>query len=210
MLDDRTVEAFLDQLASSQPTPGGGSAAAVMGATGAALLSMVGNLTAGKKGHEAVDAQVRSLLVESERLRTRLQGLVAEDVAGFESLMAAYRLPKDDDVAKASRAQAIQRGLKAASDAPLACARACAEVIRLSRQVAAIGNRNVISDAGVAVLAADAGLRSAVLNVEVNAGAIGDRDYVERTRSELDALLAEAAPIVDAVVATVRQRMAGG
>ena len=104
MIDDLSTSAFLDALAGGSATPGGGSAAAIMGAMGAALVSMVANLTLGKKGYEAVEPQMRALLVESEALRKRLAAMVAEDVAAFDSLMAAYRLPKGGDDEKATRA----------------------------------------------------------------------------------------------------------
>ena len=91
------VEQFLDQLASSQPTPGGGSAAAVMGAMGAALVSMVANLTVGKKKYAEVEPQVKEVLAESEKLRGQLTAALQEDVAAFDTVMAAYGLPKDTD-----------------------------------------------------------------------------------------------------------------
>ena len=91
------VEGFLDQLASAQPTPGGGSAAAVMGAMGAALVSMVANLTVGKKKYAEVEPQVKDVLAESEKLRAQLTAALQEDVAAFDTVMAAYGLPKDSD-----------------------------------------------------------------------------------------------------------------
>ena len=107
MMTQRSVEAFLDDLASAAPTPGGGSAAAVTGAMGAALISMVCNVTLGKKGQEEAAPEMRAVRDESERLRARLTAMVAEDVAAFDGLMAAYRLPKVTDAEKAHRADAI-------------------------------------------------------------------------------------------------------
>lgn len=201
------VERFLDELATGNATPGGGSAAAIMGAMGAALVSMVCNLTVGKKGHEAAEAPMRELLARSESLRGRLAGMVAEDIAAFDSLMAAYRLPKATDHERAARSAAIQQALRAATEAPLACARACAEVVRLTATAVAHGNVNVISDVGVGVVAAWAALRSAALNVYINAPQIKDRDYTTRALAELDALLAECGPLTERVHDQVRQRM---
>src|SRR5271154_33925 len=100
MITQASVETFLDELASGRPTPGGGSAAAIMGAMGAALVSMVCNVTIGKKGYEAAEAEIRAVLAQSEVLRLRLAAMVAQDVAAFDGLMAAYKLPKLSDEEK--------------------------------------------------------------------------------------------------------------
>ncbi len=206
-IENVSVERFLDELASGNATPGGGSAAAIMGAMGAALVSMVCNLTIGKKGYEAVDAEMRALLARSEALRTKLAGMVAEDIAAFDSLMAAYRLPKASDDEKVRRSAAIQQGLKAATEAPLACARGCAEAVRLAAISVEHGNVNVISDVGVGVVAAHAALRSAALNVHINAPQIKDMDFTARAVAELDALLAECGPLAERVHDRVKARM---
>lgn len=204
---DQPLSGFLDALASSAPTPGGGGAAALMGATGAALLAMVANLTIGKKGLEEVEAEMRGILVEAEQLRAQLTAMIEDDVAAFNTLMASYRLPKDSDEQKAARAAVIQQGLRGATEAPMACARAAAAVVRLSRRTAEIGNRNVISDAGVGVLAAQAALRSAALNVHINAPQINDRGYADATMQELGALLAECGGTSEDVYGLVMQRL---
>ena len=169
MITQLSVQTFLDDLASAAPTPGGGSAAAVMGATAAALVSMVCNVTLGKKGQEAVASDMRALRDECERLRARLTEMVAEDVSAFDGLMAAYRLPKATDDEKSRRSAAIQSTLRDATETPLACARTCAQIVALSRRAAEKGYSGVVSDAGVGVLAAYAALRSAALNVYINA-----------------------------------------
>ncbi len=207
MVKDISAQDFLDALASVRPTPGGGGAAAMMGAMGAALVSMVCNLTIGKKGHEAVEAEMRGLLAASEALRARLADMVAEDAAAFDGLMAAYRLPKDTDEQRAARSAAIQAGLQAATLAPLACARAAAEGVRLAARAVEPGNPNVISDVGVGVLASLAALRSAALNVHINAPQIKDRAFTDRCLTELAGLLAECGPLADQVQARVRARM---
>src|SRR5260221_14144860 len=119
MVIQGSVEKFLDELASGHPTPGGGSAAAIMGAMGAALVSMVCNVTIGKKGYEGVEAEMRAILAESERVRRRLTAMVAEDIAAFDSILAAYMLPKATDEDKAMRAAAIHAGLRRATETPL-------------------------------------------------------------------------------------------
>ena len=189
MIIDQPVHVFLEQLSSKSPTPGGGSAAAIIGAMGAALVGMVCNLTVGKKTYETVEDDMRSTLAAAEELRERLVLLVRADVEAFDQVMAAYALPKDDEAQQQARSSAIQMALKGATDVPLDCARACADVIRISRIAAELGNRNVISDAGVAVLAGYAGLKGAALNVYVNTAAIKDQAFVSEKLSELNALL---------------------
>jgi methenyltetrahydrofolate cyclohydrolase len=207
VITQRSVETFLDELASAAPTPGGGSAAAIIGAMGAALLSMVCNVTLGKKGQEAVESDVKAVRDESERLRARLTAMVAEDIAAFDGLMAAYRLPKASDEEKSRRAEAIQSNLRAATETPLACARACAEVVVLARRVAEKGFAGVISDAGVGVLAANSALRSAALNVYINAPSLKDRAYAAAATTEVETLIERCERESEAVFELVRSRL---
>ena len=207
MVTQSSVEKFLDDLASGNPTPGGGSAAAIMGAMGAALVSMVCNVTLGKKGYEGVEAEMRAILQESERVRRRLTAMVAEDIAAFNGILAGYKMPKSSDAEKAERASAIQAGLRRATEVPLDCARVCAEVIALSRRASEHGYLNVISDGGVGVLAGFTGLRSAALNVYINAPALKDRAFAERATAELEKLVAHCAAESEAVYQIVRDKL---
>lgn len=207
-LQSTSTTAFLDALASGSPTPGGGGAAAMMGAMGAALVSMVAHLTIGKKGFEGVDAEMRALLADSEALRESLTAMVADDAAAFDGLMAAFRKPKISEVDIAARREAIQQGLKLATLAPLQCARAGAEGIRLAARAVERSNPQVISDVGVGVLASWAALQSAALNVRINALQLKDLDFVEQTAREIDAMLAEGAGLTEQVMVRVRERMA--
>jgi formiminotetrahydrofolate cyclodeaminase len=207
MITDSSIEKFLDDLASSNPTPGGGSAAAIMGAMGAALVSMVCNVTIGKKGYEAVEPEMKAVRDESERVRRRLTAMVAEDIAAFDSIMAAYKLPKATEDEKARRAAAIQAGLRRATEAPLDCARVCAEVIALSRRASEHGYLNVISDGGVGVLAGFTALRSAALNVYINAPALKDRAFVAAATAELGRLVETGAVESEAVYSLVRNKL---
>lgn len=207
MITQSSLDKFLDDLASGAPTPGGGSAAAIMGAMGAALVSMVCNVSIGKQGLEAVEPEIKSLREQSEKLRARLAAMVAEDVAAFDALMAAYRLPKASDSDKLRRIEAIQSSLRAATETPLDCARACSAVIDLARRAGEAGYSGVISDAGVAVLAAYAALRSAALNVYINAPSLKDREFAGRVTAEADHLLESGAHRSEAVYALVRGRV---
>jgi len=207
MISKSSVEDFLGNLASGSPTPGGGSAAAIMGAMGAALVSMVCNVTIGKKGYEAAEAEMRAVLAESERLRLRLTAMVAEDVAAFDSLLAGYKLPKTNDEEKSRRVAAIQAGLRRATEVPLDCARVCAEVIALSRRASERGYLGVISDGGVGVLAAYTGLRSAALNVYINAPSLKDRGFAEQAIAELKKLVESCSVESEAVYTLVRNKL---
>jgi methenyltetrahydrofolate cyclohydrolase len=207
MTVNSSLVTFLDDLASERPTPGGGGAAAVSGAIGAALVSMVANLTIGKKNYEAVREDLEAVNAKAEALRAELIRAIEEDIVAFNSVMGAYGLPRATDEEKAKRAASIQAALKDATLAPLRAVKACFDVIRLSAAVAEKGNLNVISDAGVAVLSANAGLRSAALNVFINAKAIKDRDFAEKQIAEVNALLAQAAEITESVYQTVRTKI---
>lgn len=207
MIKDKSIQVFLDELASKASTPGGGSAAAIMGAMGAALLSMVANFTIGKKNYEAVEGEMWALLDAAESLRARLTDLISADVGAFNNVMAAYGMPRESDAEKSARAAAVQAALKTAADVPLECARLSAEVIRLSSAAAAQGNTNVISDAGVAALAAEAALRSAALNVYVNINAIKDRDFMDDRREQLEQILNATAAATEEVYASVKKKL---
>jgi formiminotetrahydrofolate cyclodeaminase len=207
MTANSTIATFLDDLASERPTPGGGGAAAVCGAIGAALVSMVANLTIGKKNYEAVSEDLAAVKAKAEALRAELTGAIEEDVVAFNAVMGAYGLPRASDEEKAQRTAAIQAALKDATLTPLRAVKACFGVIELSAAAAEMGNLNVISDAGVAVLAANAGLRSAALNVFINAKAIKDRDFAETQLAEVNALLSRAAEMTEQVYQTVRTKI---
>ena len=207
MFTEQQLQTFLDQLASSASTPGGGSAAAIMGAMGAALVSMVANLTVGKKKYEEVGEEMQGFLEQSEALRARLTGMIQADVDVFDKVMAAYGMARGTDEEKAQRSEVIQAALKEATDVPLACAQLCADVIELCRPVAEKGNLNVISDAGVAVLAAHAALRSAALNVYINIGGIRDAEFANDRREKLEFVLSGAGVATETVYELVKSKL---
>ena len=206
-IKDTAIEPFLDQLASSAATPGGGSAAAIIGAMGAALVSMVCNLTIGKKKYADVEGEMKDVLAKTEMLRKRLTAMIQDDVKAFDAVMGAYGMPKETDADKAERDKAIQAALKLATDVPLACARAAREVIDLAAIASDKGNLNVVSDAGVGVLAGYAALRSAALNVFTNARMITDKTFAEAKLKELDQLLAGAEGATDKAYAVVKGKV---
>jgi methenyltetrahydrofolate cyclohydrolase len=207
MIKQSAIEKFLDDLASQKATPGGGSAAAIIGAMGAALVAMVCNLTIGKKKYADVEDEMRALLAKAEDLRHRLTGMIEDDVKAFDAVMGAYGMAKETDAEKGAREKAIQAALKQATDVPLRCCHAAREVIDLAAIASAKGNLNVISDAGVAVLAAYAALRSAALNVFTNARMITDKTFAETTLKELNALLAGAEGATEKAYAVVKGKL---
>ncbi|MDP2945707.1 MAG: cyclodeaminase/cyclohydrolase family protein [Atribacterota bacterium] len=187
MLIDKKINNFLDELASNSPTPGGGSVAALAGALGAALISMVGNLTIGKKKYEDVEEDIKKIISSSEKLRYELSQLIEEDVKVFNNFMATYKMPKETEDEKKIRAEKIQESLIKAAKVPLKVAYKCLDILSLSKEVAEKGNINVVSDAGVAVLMAEAALESAIINVKINLRMIKD----EKVRTELSSSIKE-------------------
>jgi formiminotetrahydrofolate cyclodeaminase len=206
-LTDKTVAEFLDALASKNPTPGGGGGAALAGALGAALASMVCNLTLGKEKYAAVQPEIQAMLARTEALRQQLTDLVAADEAAYDVLSAGYRMPKETDEQKRARSTAIQKALISATAPPMEIAAACVGVLELCGPVAEKGNVAAVSDAGVAALLAEAGLRSAGLNVLINLGTIKDEAFVAAARKQLDGLMHGKAAQKEDIVARVIARL---
>ena len=206
-IKDKSIQIFLDQLASKYATPGGGSVSALMGAQSAALISMVCNLTIGKPKYVEVEVEMIALLKQSEVLREKLTSLIKEDIDVFDQLMIAYGLPKETHEEKQLRTDKIQVVLIAATEVPMSCARACAEAIDLSRRAADKGNLGAISDAGAAVMAAYAGLKSAALNVYINTNNIKDEQFVGATLKELDAILKGVELTVEDIYQLVKTKL---
>jgi methenyltetrahydrofolate cyclohydrolase len=182
---DLTLGEFLARLGSADPTPGGGAAAAVVGALGAALVEMTANLTIGKPRLADVQDKAQRIQQRAAELRASLERLGAADSEAFDAVSAAYKLPRTDDAQKAQRAEAIQAALHIAADVPLETARVSAEVVALAEEAAPVLNHAVISDVLVGALLAEAALKSAALNVEINLASMTDARSVERYSAEL-------------------------
>lgn len=187
---------FLERLASKEPVPGGGGAAALGGAIGAALTSMVANLTVGKEKFLSVEGEMIRLAAASKYLRKELLQLVQEDASVFEAFMKCYKMPKATDLEKELRQIKIQEAAKMAAEIPLKIGEKALAVLLLAAEAAELGNPAVITDAAVAALMARAAVRSAVYNVKINLNLISDQDYcsvlVERIAAlEQEALSAE-------------------
>ena len=209
MFTDLSCRQFLDALASKEPVPGGGSGAALAGALGASLVSMVCNLTIGKKGYETVDAPMKDLLARCEALRAELPNLLEADTQAYSAVMAAYRLPKGTEEEKAAREALLQQRFREAANVPLQIAERCGQVVELALPAAKMGNKWAVSDAGVGALLAEAALHSALLNVEINLASIGDADYVAATRLRMQTLQQAAATCKAEVLEIVHRTING-
>jgi len=182
------IDQFLDLLASSNPTPGGGGIAALTGATAAGLISMVCNLTIGKSKYSGVEAEVKALLGQSERLRNRLHQLVDEDARAYGQVMDAFKLPKSTEVEKAARSARMQEATVEASRVPLEIAIECARVVDLAEPAARLTNVQAIGDVAMAAYLAEGALRGAVINIDINLRSIKDREAVKSLLDEAKAL----------------------
>ncbi len=183
-----TVEDFVEQLASANPTPGGGSASALAGAIAAGLVEMACNLTVGREKFRDVEEELKVVLARSGELREQLTAAVEEDTEAYDKVSQAYKLPKGSDEEKGARTAAIQEALRYATEVPLKVAQAAMEVSQLALIALEKSNPNVASDARVARVIADAAREGATANVEINLGSITDGEFVERIREELEGL----------------------
>jgi methenyltetrahydrofolate cyclohydrolase len=169
-----TVDAFLDGMGSRDPTPGGGAAAAAAGAIGAALISMVGRLTQGRRGFEDLEERMGAMVQRADEARAEFLALGDRDAEAFEAVMTAFRLPKETDVERSERAAAIQRGLEGAAAVPLEIARRAVDLMELAEDATAMGNPNASSDGMTAAGMLFASVLGAKANVEINATSLED------------------------------------
>lgn len=187
-LAGRTVSDLLAAFRSSDPTPGGGSAAALAGAVGASLLAMVSSLPKPRASSEKDLEDLRGAGSRCTALALELESLIDRDAEAYDMVVAAYRLPKGSADETATRAAGIQGALTAATEAPLDVMRRCAAALQFAGPVARLGNANAASDVRVAEGMLRAGLAGAAANVEINLGSVKDEAYVQRVRNEARAL----------------------
>lgn len=188
-LSQLSCENFAEELASKKPVPGGGGAAALAGALGVALNSMVANFSKGKKKFIEFETQHEEILKEGERLRTELLAAIQEDADNFEPLSKAYILPSSTEDEKANKQKIMQECLKTANSAPMETLKLAYEGIFLHEKLADISSKSIISDIGVGVQLLKAALNSAYLNVLININSIADEDYVDKNKKEAEKLL---------------------
>ena len=199
---DQTCGAFLDALASRAPTPGGGGASALAGALGAALCTMVGNYTVGKKKYAAVEEDVKALMARAEDIRGRLLAQVDADAAAFEPLSRAYAIPKDDP----DREKVMEQCLRDAAAAPMEILRLSCEAIDLHREMLDKGSVMMLSDVGTGAVLCWGALYGAWLNVKVNTKSMADRAYAGAMNREADQLVNQYWKIAEQVYEAVMGR----
>lgn len=206
-LTQLSCEDFLSQLASKAPAPGGGGAAALVGAAGVALGNMVGNLTTGKKKYSAVEEEILALNARAETLHKRLEALVQADADAFTPLAAAYGLPKETPEQQARKAAVLAEALDGACAVPLDIMDACCEGIRLAADYAEKGSVLAVSDAGCAALFCKAALQASALNVAINTKLMTDRAHAAALDEKAARMLAEYVPLANEVYQSVASRL---
>ncbi|MDN5332650.1 MAG: methenyltetrahydrofolate cyclohydrolase [Tepidanaerobacteraceae bacterium] len=205
MLIEKNVREFVELLSSKEPVPGGGGAAALVGAIGVALGSMVGNLTVGKEKYKDVEAEIIKILESAKSLQAELLALVDEDAKVFGKVAGVYKMPKNTEEEKAKRNEAMEQALKEACRVPIKIMELSYEAIKLHRKLADIGTRLAISDVGVGVLCLKAALLSGRMNVIINLNGIKDEEFIRRTSDYMEKICAEALAIADEAYAKVRE-----
>ena len=198
-----SLSGFVASVASSAPTPGGGSVVAHVGALAAALAQMVAGLTAGRKKYAAVDAEMKQIGLSAAELGNSLAALVDADARSYTAVSEAYKLPKEPADALVRRSAAITEALLGASRVPLDTARACASVAELAATVATKGNTNAVSDAAVAALLAEAACRGAAYNVRINVAALEDKSRGASLAAEAAELVGRTATFAAQAIAAV-------
>lgn len=204
---DQTIDAFMQELSSKAPIPGGGGASALVGALSASLTHMVGALTVGKPKYAAVEAEMVELLKQAEALTNRFLALMDEDAAAFEPLAQAYRLPKETEEEKASKAVQMEAALKSAVQPPLAVMETCEQALPLIAFCAEKGSVVAVSDAGVAASLCRAALEGASLNVFINTQGMQDKAYAEMLNLRARALLSRAGAQAEDIFRAVYKKL---
>jgi formiminotetrahydrofolate cyclodeaminase len=203
------MNAFLERLGSSDPVPGGGSASALTAAMGAALVAMVAELTLGRPGYAEHEATISKLRSDALDRRAELLRLAQRDADAYDAVVRARRMPKESEAERKARSDALGKAMIDAARAPLRAAVVASEVLDLAARIASIGNRNAVSDAGVAALLAAAGLRGALLNVRINLPYLpADEPIRDTAPRDLDHLSALAEKGEQAAMAAVDARLA--
>lgn len=207
MFSEQTLSDFLDVLASKAPTPGGGSVSALSGSIGASLVAMVANLTIGKKKYADVEDEMKEVLSSAENLRKEMEALIEEDARSFDSVMAAFKMPKETEEEKKVRKERIEAATKVATETPLKVMRRCLEGMDICSKVALKGNKSSISDAGVAALQFETAASGAMLNVLINLPGIEDESFRKKAKAEADRIREEVESNSEAILDLIRSKM---
>jgi len=206
MYREQPLERYVRDAAAGRPTPGGGSVSALAGALAASMGAMAANFTVGKKKFAAVEPRVKELLAEIEARMEELLVIMEDDVEAYSVVSAAYGKPSETPEQKAERTRAIQDALVVALEPPLRAMRAIARVIQVADELCEIANPNLISDVGVCAAISSGALIGARLNVEINLAGLKDAEFVQKVRTEVDALMSGLAT-AQTIVEKVQNRM---
>ena len=201
---DLTIGGFGEALSSKAPVPGGGGASSVAAAVGCSLGRMVASLTVGKKRYADVEERVQEIAERLDALRDELLALADDDAEAFEPLSRAYGLPKATDAERARKAEVMEAALRRACEPPMAILERIVEAAALVGELARIGSRIAVSDAGAGAALLAASARAVSLNVYINARSMADRGYAEDLVARADSLVARAAELGDAAYEQVR------
>ena len=182
---DQPINIFIEKLSSKEPTPGGGGASALIGATGVALCSMVANLTSGKKKYEAYQKDIDEIIVRTRVSTKKLLSLIQEDAESFKPLAAAYSIPKDNP----DRDRILEQALKTACSVPLKILDEITEILDIIEQLAEKGTKLAVSDVGVAACACQCALEGAVTNVYINTKLMNDKIFADKTNKDAGKLV---------------------
>ena len=188
MLADLKTTDFINQTAAGTPVPGGGSVSALSAALAAALTEMVANLTAGKKGYEAVEKEMQDVAAAVKDLRQKLISEIDNDSNAYNDVLAAFKLPKTTPEENERRRQAIQDAMKNAARVPLGVAFDALQVMDLAETVITRGNRNAVTDGAVGVMLGRTAALGALYNVKINLASVKDQAFVEEMMREVNKL----------------------
>jgi formiminotetrahydrofolate cyclodeaminase len=207
MFSEEKLSQFMEVLSSRAPTPGGGSASALSGAVGASLVAMVANLTIGKKKYADVTEDMKGILQDATLLRKEMEDLIEKDARSFDAVMSAFKMPKETEEEKRLRKEKIEYATKLATRVPLEVMRKCHSGLELCAVVSEKGNRNSVSDAGVASLQLEVGAKGAMLNVLINLPGIEDEGFREEVKKEAESIYQSVESKSRVILETVKSRM---
>ncbi len=202
-----TLDRYLNDVSLNTSTPGGGSVSALVGALSTSMVSMSANFTLGKRKFKDVEPQIREILEKCRNDREELLRLMEEDIEAYKGVDRAYALSKSNEEEKKQRTSAIQSALEKATDVPLRIARCSLGLLECTNGLVKIANPNLVTDVGVAGLLANAALRGAMLNVEINLNSITNKEIVNTIKEEIENALVRAEILVDDIMKKVKDIM---
>lgn len=205
MLRDLSISGFMQKLSSSDPTPGGGSAAALAAWQASSLIIMFCGLSLGKEKFKEYEVELQKADKEARTAAEQLKKAVDEDTEAFDQVMKAFRLPKETEQEKSERKAAIQKAMRRAAEVPLTVSKNCLSLLNICQDIVDKGNPNSITDLGVGCLLAHSAMEGAVLNVEINLASIKDEEYVKKVTQQISSLKAEGERIKTEVIEKVEK-----